>query len=122
MAKKAASGDRNDPKQNKSLAIRTVLEKMPQAKAADVAQAVKKEYGHDVKVNFIYMLKTKANMKAGQRKRKRAANGTSQAAPAKARMNSAATWVGAIKIARQLLAATGSVENATALLRALDSK
>jgi hypothetical protein len=34
--------------------------------------------------------------------------------------SSAAEWVGAIKIARQLLKATGSVANATALLKAVE--
>jgi hypothetical protein len=123
MAKKAPRGDRSDPKQNKSLAIRTLLEKMPQSKATEIAQAVKKEYGHDVGVNLIYMLKTKANMKANQRRKARAGNGGKAAGrPTSAPMNSAATWVEAIKIGRQLLRATGSVENATALLRALDAK
>jgi len=36
-------------------------------------------------------------------------------------MTSAALWVEAIKLARQLLRATGSVANATALLKAVDS-
>ena len=35
-------------------------------------------------------------------------------------MNSAALWVDAIKTARELLKATGSVANATALLKAID--
>ena len=34
--------------------------------------------------------------------------------------SSAAQWVDAIKIARQLLKATGNVANATALLKAVD--
>ena len=42
MAKKAKA-DRDDPKKNKSLAIRNVLAKMPGAKAAEVAAAVEAE-------------------------------------------------------------------------------
>jgi hypothetical protein len=36
-------------------------------------------------------------------------------------MRSPTLWVGAIKTARQLLKATGSVPNAVALLKAIDS-
>ena len=89
---------------------------MPTAKAAEVAAAVKKEYGHIVKQNMVYMVKTKANMAADSRPRRAKQNGsTRNGAP-----SSAAEWVGAIKIARQLLKATGSVANATALLKAVD--
>ena len=65
MAKKskAFSGDRTDPKQNKSLAIRTVLKGMPNGKGSEIADEVKKQFGHTVSVNQIYMLKTKANMR-----------------------------------------------------------
>ena len=117
MAKKAAPTrtDRTDPKKNKSLAIRNVLKKNPTAKAADVVAAVKKEYGHTVNQNRVYMIKTKSNMASDGRPRKAAAknNGTP--------MTSAALWVDAIKNARQLLKSTGSVPNAIALLKALDS-
>jgi hypothetical protein len=115
MAKKSKS-DRTDPKKNKSLAIRTVLGNMPGAKAADVAAAVKKEYGHDVKQNMVYMVKTKANMAADGRPRgAKGSRGKEVGVP-----SSAAQWVDAIKLARQLLKATGSVANATALLKAVD--
>src|SRR4051812_48789788 len=111
MAKKS---DRSDPKNNKSLAIRNVLRKMPSAKATEVAEAVKKEHGHTGGVNIIYMVKTKMNMSSDGRKK---------TTPAKAKihtpMNSAALWVDAIKSARDLIRATGSVANATALLKAL---
>ena len=105
--KKSVNGkpDRSDPQSNKSLAIRNVLKKMPNAKASEVAAAVKKEYGHEVGQNMIYMVKTKTNMAADRRE-----------SPIKG----AALWVDAIKTARQLLKATGSVANATALLKALD--
>jgi hypothetical protein len=116
-AKKAATGksDRSDPKRNKSLAIRNVLSKMPGAKAMEVADAVKKEYGHNVKPNMVYMVKTKTNMSSDGR-----------AKPSKTRsggtpMTTAALWVDAIKLARQLLKATGGVANATALLKAVDA-
>jgi hypothetical protein len=115
MAKKS-NRDRSDPKKNKSLAIRTVLAKMPAAKAADVVATVKKEFGHDVKVNMVYMVKTKANMAADGRPRKQrrtaGSNGVTLSSPAQ--------WVEAIKIARNLLKTTGSVANATALLKAVD--
>jgi hypothetical protein len=107
MAQKKAPGksDRSNPQSNKSLAIRMLLKKMPSAKASDVAAAVKKEYGHDVSQNMIYMVKTKSNMAADRKE---------------SPITSAALWVDAIKTARQLLKATGSVANATALLKALD--
>lgn len=116
MAKKATAtqSDRTDPSKNKSLAIRNMLKKMPSAKASEVAQAVQKEYGHVVPQNMIYMVKTKGNMKSNRR----ASNGkaSTKASP----MNTAGLWVEAIKLGRQLLKATGSVENATALLKAID--
>jgi hypothetical protein len=112
MAKNSPS-NRSDPRNNKSLAIRNVLKKLPNAKAKEVAGVVKKEYGHHVSQNMIYMVKTKTNMAADGRPRKR--NG-SKYSP----MTSASLWIDAIKIARQLLKATGSVPNATALLKALD--
>lgn len=115
MAKKAARGDRSDPKQNKSQAIRNVIEKMPTAKAAEVAEAVKKEYGHKVPVTMVYMIKAKGNMAKTRKRRKKAGQAPTAASP----MNSAATWVNAISIGKQLLSATGSVENATALLKAI---
>ncbi len=103
--KAAAKPDRSNPQTNKSLAVRNVLKKMPSAKASDVAAAVKKEYGHEVSQNMIYMVKTKSNMAADRRE---------------SPITSAALWVDAIKTARQLLKATGSVANATAILKALD--
>lgn len=108
MAKKT---DRSDPKHNKSLAIRNVLKKMPKAKASEVAEVVKKEYGHAVGNNIIYMVKTKLNMSSDGR-----GQGASKS---KTPMTSASLWVDAIKNARALIAATGSVANATALLQAL---
>lgn len=113
MAKNGKS-DRSDPRKNKSLAIRTVLRKMPSAKAAEVVTAVKKDFGIDVKQNMVYMVKTKANMAADGRPRRLQA-GVSDGVP-----SSAAEWVEAIKIARQLLRATGSAANATALLKAVE--
>src|SRR3954449_8573429 len=117
MAKKPAlsKSDRIDPKKNKSLAIRNVLKKKPNAKASEVAAAVKKEYGHEINPNQIYMIKTKVNMASDGRPRSSAAarNGST--------LSSAALWVDAIKTARQLLKVTGSVPNAIAILKALDS-
>jgi hypothetical protein len=121
MAKKKSSGnsDRSNPSSNKSLAIRTVLAKMPNAKASEVAIAVKKEFGHDVGRNMIYMVKTKSNMASdGRAKRTR----SSKSGTADSPLTSAALWVDAIKLARQLLKSTGSVANATALLKALADK
>ena len=112
MAKKTPS-DRSDPRNNKSLAIRNVLKRMPTAKAREVAGTVKKEYGHQVGPNMIYMVKTKMNMAMDGRPRRA---GGAKSSP----MTSAALWVEAIKMARQLLKATGSVANATALLKAVE--
>ena len=112
-AKKARSNsDRTDPTKNKSLAIRNVIKTMPTAKATEVAAAVKKEYGHTISPNMVYMVKTKNNMAATRKKKKRPSR--------KGRPVGAAQWVEAIKIARQLLKATGSVDNATALLKAVN--
>lgn len=108
MAKKA---DRSDPAANKSLAIRNVLKKMPTATASEVSAAVKKEYGHTVGTNIVYMVKTKLNMASDGRPKRKGKSSTP--------MTSAALWVDAIKSARQLINATGSVANATALLKAL---
>ena len=118
MAKKAvANGDRSDPKKNKSLALRNVIKKMPKAKFTEVAAAVKAEYGHEVKPALYYMLRAKGNMKANRKANQAKVTPTKQVA---APMNSAALWVDAIKTARQLLKVTGSVENATALLEAVE--
>ena len=114
MAKKVTSSDRSDPKKNKSLAIRNVLGKIPHAKVSEVAAAVKKEYGHEVSKPMIYMIKTKNNMASDGRARKRKSKNSDTP------MTSAALWVEAIKLGRQLLKATGSVANATALLKAVD--
>jgi hypothetical protein len=110
-----SKSDRADPKKNKSLAIRNVLNKMPNATANEVVAAVKKEYGHVVNANRVYMVKTKANMASDGRPRK------TKTAKIGTPMTSAALWVEAIKTARQLLKATGSVPNAVALLKAVDS-
>jgi len=115
--KSASSSDRSDPKKNKSLAIRTVLTRVPNAKASEVVTLVKKEFGHDVKQNMVYMVKTKSNMAADGRPRGRRKSAGRNGNPA---LSSAAQWVGAIKIARQLLKAMGNVANATALLKAVD--
>ncbi|MFN0053215.1 MAG: hypothetical protein ACKV0T_13610 [Planctomycetales bacterium] len=87
---------------------------MPQAKASAVAAAVKKEFGHTVHQNMVYVVKTKGNMRADGRPRRRKSD------PRDSPMTTAASWVEAIRIARSLLQATGSVPNATALLKALD--
>lgn len=113
--KRAKTGvDRTDPRNNKSLAIRNVLKGMPKAKASEIVAEVKKSFGHDVSVNMVYMVKTKANMAADGRPKK------SKGAGSETPMTSAALWVDAIKAGRQLLKATGSVANATALLKAID--
>src|SRR5690349_12200026 len=103
MAKKAAKGDRNNPKHNKSLAIREALAKMPNAKAAEIATAVKWEYGQSVTPTLIYLVKSKSNIKATRRG---AAKGTVRAAIP----SSATEWAEAIKVARRLLQSTGSVD------------
>ncbi len=115
MAKNSKSdSDRTDPRKNKSLAIRNVLKKMPEAAAGKVAEAVQREYGHKVAQNMVYMVKTKGNMATSR------ASGNGKSKSSASPMNTAARWVEAIGIARQLLKATGSVENASALLKAID--
>lgn len=117
MARKRESGkaDRSKPQNNKSLAIRMALKKMPNAKASELAAAVKKEFGHDVSNNMVYMVKTKTNMVADRKEKKLTFSRNSNP------MTTPALWIDAIKTARQLLKATGSVSNATSLLKALDS-
>jgi hypothetical protein len=117
MAKKAKSftGDRTDPKKNKSLAIRTVLKGMPTSKASEVAAEVKKQFGHTVSVNQIYMIKTKKSMISRTKAERKAAAATSNG-----KLSSAALWVDAIRLAKQLLSATGSVDNAISLLKAIE--
>jgi hypothetical protein len=106
--------DRTDPRKNKSLAIRMALKKMPGAKAKEIAAAVQKEFGHKVGQNMVYMVKTKSNMASDGRPKR------SKSAARDSPMATAAAWIDAIKIGRQLLKATGSIANATALLKALD--
>jgi len=117
MAKKQmpTKSERTDPKKNKSLAIRLVLKRKPTAKASEVAAGVKKEFGHTVNPNQIYMIKTKANMASDGRPRKTSSSKNDTP------LTSAALWVDAIKTARQLLKATGSVPNSVAILKAIDS-
>ena len=112
-----SSADRNDPTKNKSLAIRNVMAKMPNAKVADVVASVMKEYGHEVASSQVYMLKTKANM--ANDGRAKGANGAMQGATPMS--NSPSLWIDAIKTARKLLKATGSVANAKALLEAVEA-
>ena len=113
MAKKTKS-DRSDPRKNKSLAVRLVLKKRPQAKASEVVQAVQEEFGHKISQNMVYMVKTKSNMRTDGRVAN--PNGGESAG---ARMDSAAKWIEAIRLGKQLLKATGSVANATAILKAV---
>jgi len=108
MAKKAKA-DRQDPRSNKSLAIREIVAKMPTAKASEVAAAVKSEYGHNISTTLVYLVKSKSNVKTAAKK--------TGAAPA---IGSAADWVESIKLARRLLQATGNVENAVAILKAVE--
>lgn len=117
MAKKAAlsKSERTDPKKNKSLAIRLVLKNKPTAKASEIAAAVKKEFGHTINSNQIYMIKTKANMASDGRPRKTGASKNDTP------LTSPTLWIDAIKTARQLLKVTGSVPNAIAIIKALDS-
>ena len=110
---KKAKADRSDPRKNKSLAIRTVLAKMPKAKAADVAAAVKSEHGHNVSTTLVYLVKSKSNVKNARWKA--TAKGTT------APIGSAADWVLSIKLARQLLRTAGSMGNAAAILKAVDA-
>ena len=115
MAKKAGApvSDRKDPKKNKSLAIRITLGKLPNAKAAEIVEAVKKEYGHDVTPNVIYMTKTKMNVKKTRKKRGESATKDLGL------MTSAKSWVNAIQAARDLVKSTGGADNAIALIKAV---
>ncbi|WP_254513508.1 hypothetical protein [Anatilimnocola floriformis] len=114
MAKKSSKSDRSDPKQNKSLATRLVMNALPGAKASEIVATVKKEHGHVINPNMVYMIKTKTNMAGdgrAQKSKKLAQDNT---------LTSAALWVDAIKLGRQLLKSTGSLANAIALLKAIE--
>jgi hypothetical protein len=91
---------------------------MPNARAAEVAATVKKEYGHTITPNMVYMVKTKNNMASdgavGRPKKRRDARNDTP-------LNSAALWIDAIGTARKLLKSTGSLANAIAILKAVDS-
>ena len=118
MAKKKSSGakgDRLDPKQNKSLAVRNIIKRAPAAKAAEIVDLVKKEYGHQISPNMVYMVKAKSNMATDGRPKK--AEGVKHDSP----LTTPALWVEAIKNARTLLKITGSVANASALLKAIEA-
>jgi len=110
---KQARGNRDDPKQNKSLAIRTVLKANRQAKASEIAEQVKSEYGHTVSTTLVYLVKSKAGVKKAGRK----ATAAGRTSPAS--MGGAAEWIASIKLARGLRQAAGSIENATAILKAV---
>lgn len=88
-----------------------MLKKTPSAKGTEVVEAVKKEFGHTISPPMVYMIKTKSNMSATRKATKKP---TSKGVPVDANQ-----WIEAIKIAQRLLTATGSVENATALLEAV---
>jgi hypothetical protein len=128
MAKKAATpGDRQDPHKNISLAIRNVLKGMPDAKASQIVDEVKRQYGHAISTNRVYMVKTKLSMGPGGRKKRRKAGAAAKAAGSPANGNAGAAlsstsqWVEAIKQAKKLLHAAGSVANAKALVDAVAS-
>ena len=53
---------------------------MPKAKAAEVAEEVKKQFGHAVGVNQISMIKTKKTMKANRAKGRRVTSSRNGAA------------------------------------------
>lgn len=125
MAKKAESSDRSDPTKNKSLAIRTIIERMPEANFAETAKAVQEEFGHEIRPNLFYALKAKSITKKGRRGRPRKSETMGDAAaPAKssaavAEITSPAQWVDAINAAKKLLNAAGSASNAIALIKAI---
>ena len=101
-----------DPMTNKSSAIRRVIKRNPTAKIGEVVDAVKDEFGHKVSPDRILVEKTKKNMVTNRKKTK---TQWKIGHPV-----GAAQWIEAIKIARQLLSLTGSVDNAMAILNALD--
>ena len=101
-----------DPTTNKNSAIRRVIKRDPSAKVGDVVTAVKDEFGHKVSPDRILMEKTKNNMVTAREQTK---TNWKTGHPV-----GAAQWIEAIKIAQQLLSVTGSVDNAMALLNALD--
>jgi hypothetical protein len=111
MAKKSKA-DRADPRSNKSLAIRNVLEKMPKAKGAEIIAAVQSEYGHKVTPTLVYLVKSKAGVKASRR-----AAGKGKPATKTSNME----WIESIRQARRLLQSAGGLDNAVAILKAVEA-
>ena len=63
MAKAATKSSRTNPKKNKSLAVRIVIEKNPSAGPTEVAGLVKKQFGHTVSPAVVSTIKAKAKGK-----------------------------------------------------------
>ena len=89
---------------------------MPDAKGTEIVAEVKKQFGHTVGVNRIYMVKTKIGTKKQARAAKKAGRPT---AVTSSLLSSPASWVQAIKLVKQLLEVTGSPETAIALIKAM---
>lgn len=100
--------DRRDPKKNKSEAIRQVLKKHPLAKASDVVDKVKEQFGHTVPQSSVYMAKTRRNIKKRARRN-----------PSRNSTSPSAVQFAAIRTGKQLLTECGSLSNAVDLLKAI---
>ena len=119
----ADKADRNDPKSNKSLAIRTVLDRLPDASAATVAAEVQKNYGHSVAPTLVYLVKSK--MKGGSGGASPSGNGKKPKRQKAAAASTPSPLQGSnygsmIRLARQLTAAAGGYESASDVLKAVN--
>lgn len=118
----AAKADRNDPKSNKSLAIRMVLDRLPDASAATIAGEVQKEYGHKVAPTLIYLVKSKAKGggSKGNGPPKKARGQKAAAASTPSPLQGSTNYGSMIRLARQLTAAAGGYESASDVLKAVN--
>lgn len=113
MAKKASAAvPEVHPEISKSDAIRTVFGKLPDASASAVVDQVKQDCGLTVSQPLVYQVKGKL---AG----KTPATTKRVAKPQRGASGGPESVVETIEAGRRLLTLTGSVESATAVLRAL---
>ena len=119
MAKKASAALENQhPELGKSEAIRQFLTKHPDAVASTAISALKKDYGIDISQPLFYQVRGK--MQQGRGNGQTAARTVKRVAkPQQRAVGGSGSVVETIEAGRRLITLTGSVEDATAVLRAL---
>ena len=108
---------------NVSEAVRSYLAANPGAKTGEVAAAVSKQLGKDVKSNYVSMIKGKAKKLPGKRGRKPkglGAGGMQLTSSAKPAGDHISNGIVAIRAAASLIKECGGLKNAIALLTELE--